>query len=103
VAGEVSSVSGTATFTKSNITNPNNISQVSWGVSPLTNYQIILNRDAAVDMKIFMRVRSGSGSTEYNTLYSSSDVLPYKSFDSTRLGVSFYLQIIEDGTVLITN
>lgn len=103
VSSEVSNVSGTATFIKSTITNPNNISQVSWTFTPMTNYRIVLNRDDAVNMKLFMRVRSGTGSSEYNTLYSSSDILPYKGFDDSRRSVMFYLQIMEDGTILITN
>jgi hypothetical protein len=103
VPSEVSNVSGTATFVKSTISNTDNVSQVSWILTPATNYRIVVDRDSAVDFKIFMRVRSGTGSSEYNTLYSSADTLDYRGFDNSKRGVMFYLQILEDGNVLITN
>jgi hypothetical protein len=103
VPSEVSNVSGTATFVKSTISNTDNVSQVSWILTPATDYRIIVDRDSAVDFKIFMRVRSGTGSSEYNTLYSSADTLDYRGFDNSKRGVMFYLQILEDGNVLITN
>jgi hypothetical protein len=103
VGSEVSTVSGTATFVKSNITNPNNDAQVSWALTPMTSYKIILNRDAAVDMKIFILPYANTTPYPYNTLYSSADTLDYRGFDNSKLGLTFYLQILEDGTILITN
>lgn len=103
VPAEVSNVAGTATFNKTTINNINNIAQVSWLFTPLTNYRIVLDRDPVVDMRIFMQPRSGTGSAEYNTLYTAADTLDYRSFDDSKLGVMFYLQILEDGSVLITN
>lgn len=104
VPGEVSDSGGTAVYAQSTFTNPNNYSQASWSLTANTNYRITLTRDSAVDFQIFTRAYSYTvGGSFWDFIYGPADVLDYRSFGIDKSGVSYYLQVLENGEVIITN
>lgn len=108
VTGRVVSVpseySGTdGLIPKSEITNTNNVSQVSWSVTTGTKYRLYLDKDAGVDLILAFRAYTYSaGATDYNTLYDSNNPPDYRSFSNLICQQNLFLQVLEDGSILIT-
>jgi len=103
-ANVVTSVSGVATVDKSTTLNTDNNAQFSYRLTVGSLYRITLDRDTTVDFDLFIQTYSDANSgSEWNTLYTSSDTLNYKGFDTTKAGNNYYLQILDDGNVVIHN
>jgi hypothetical protein len=88
---------------KTEITNPDNVSQMSWQVITGTKYRLYLDKDEGVDLILAFRAYTyTTGGADYNTLYDANNPPNYKSFSNAVCQQNLYLQVLEDGSVLIT-
>ncbi len=108
LTGQVASVPSEYSFTgglipKTLITNTNNVSQMSWQVVTGTKYRLYLDKATGVDLILAFRAYTyTAGATDYNTLYDANNPPNYKSFSNAVCQQNLYLQVLEDGSVLIT-
>lgn len=87
----------------SNITNGDNVSQMSWTLSTGSVYRLYLDKDADVDLIVGFRAYTYTANGDhYNTLYDANNPPDYRSFSNDIRQQNLYLQVLEDGTVLIT-